>query len=395
MKWLKDKDEKDKKEIVTNFEKLSDDNFEIWLLKQSKWKNDVTKKNIPSICDATKAFVIYHSTDRLAVQVIVDEKSTELIMRNLTFEELFRQIYNNLEWKYLREMRNKDQRLELADSNDEIIESDEMVKTEFEKNKRLFKVLWSPIRIEKIKVIKNALVIMIAISEYIDNEIWPNLPNVKEQDVGNFKQLFEQNLGYEFVCNTNFKMNKEDVKEFLIEVITSRELVKNKQKYDALIVIVSGHGDKEDVLITSDGKKTQINSIRTLFDCDRMSSFQNFPKIFFIDACRGTTMPKKENNNTASRGRGIMHDGEGFLMVWSTTSGYSVSDLSIFSESIKCLISQKYQNETLRQMLNEIRNDIKKKDLCYCLERSDTIDYDIIFQQRISFSQQLKNVAAK
>ncbi|ETO13039.1 hypothetical protein RFI_24336, partial [Reticulomyxa filosa] len=255
----------DKKEMVTKFEKLSDDDFEIWLLKQSKWKNDVTKKNIPSICAAIEAFVIYRSADRLAVQVIVDEKPTKIIMRNLTFEELFRQIYNNLEWKCLREMSDKDQKLELADSNDEIIKSDEMVRREFENNEPLFKVLWSPIRIGKIKIIKNALVIMIAIN------------------VENFRQLFEQNLGYEFVCNTNFKMNKEDVKEFLIELITSRELVKNKQKYDALIVIVSGHGDKEDVLITSDGKKTQINSIRTLFDCDRMSSFQNFPKIFFID----------------------------------------------------------------------------------------------------------------
>ncbi|ETN97366.1 hypothetical protein RFI_40163, partial [Reticulomyxa filosa] len=355
-KWLKERDEKDKKEIVTNFEKLSDDNFEIWLLKQSKWKNDVTKKNIPSICDAIEAFVICHSTDRLAACVIVDEKPTKIIMRNLTFEELFRQIYSNLEWKYLREMSDKDQKLELADSNDEIIRSDEMVRREFENNEPLFKVLWSPIRIGKIKIIKNALVIMIAISEYTDNVEWRNLSNVK--DVENFRQLFEQNLGYEFVCNTNFKMNKEDVKEFLIELITSRGLVKNRQRYDALILIVSGHGGEGDVLITSDGKKTPIDSIRT-FQAEKENNITRRGKVHDSEVYDSEVSDSEVSDSKVQDSK--VHDGEGFLMVWSTTRGYSLSDLSIFSESIKCIIGEKYQNETLQQMLNKIRNNIKKK----------------------------------
>ncbi|ETN99349.1 hypothetical protein RFI_38132 [Reticulomyxa filosa] len=47
------------------------------------------------------------------------------------------------------------------------------------------------------QTIKNALVMMIVISEYIDNTKWPDLQNAKKR----FKQLFQKKLNYEFECN--------------------------------------------------------------------------------------------------------------------------------------------------------------------------------------------------
>ncbi|ETO00504.1 exopolyphosphatase, partial [Reticulomyxa filosa] len=41
MKWWKAKNEKDKSEIISKFEHLSKSDFGIWLLHQSKWKNDL------------------------------------------------------------------------------------------------------------------------------------------------------------------------------------------------------------------------------------------------------------------------------------------------------------------------------------------------------------------
>ncbi|ETO04502.1 hypothetical protein RFI_32892 [Reticulomyxa filosa] len=55
---------------------------------------------------------------------------------------------------------------------------------EFKNKEPTFKINWTSfqqlITIGKTKTIKNALVIMIVISEYIDNKMWNNLSNVKE-----------------------------------------------------------------------------------------------------------------------------------------------------------------------------------------------------------------------
>ncbi|ETN97973.1 hypothetical protein RFI_39549 [Reticulomyxa filosa] len=116
---------------------------------------------------------------------------------------------------------------------DNIIESDEVVKKEFESNEPTFKILWTPLQqplmTGKAKSINNALVIMIAISEYEDNKKWANL----------------EKLNYELVCNEKPKMNKDDVEEFLTDLKVSHKLHTNKNQYDALIIIISGHGVKE------------------------------------------------------------------------------------------------------------------------------------------------------
>ncbi|ETN98091.1 hypothetical protein RFI_39426, partial [Reticulomyxa filosa] len=96
--------------------------------------------------------------------------------------------------------------------------------------------------------IKNALVILIAISEYDDNNKWKNLKNVKEKDIKNFKQLFKQELDYEMVCNPSPKMTKDDVDEFIEQVKFNFKLRKNTSKYDGIIIIVCGHGENGNML---------------------------------------------------------------------------------------------------------------------------------------------------
>ncbi|ETO02744.1 hypothetical protein RFI_34669, partial [Reticulomyxa filosa] len=121
------------------------------------------------------------------------------------------------------------------------------VKKEFESNEPTFKIFWVPL-VGKAKLIKNALIVMIAISEYEDNKKWPNLESSKDTDINNFRYIFKEELKYEFECNKEHKMNKDDVNQFLADLISSHKLHKNKNQYDALIIIISGHGDEGDVL---------------------------------------------------------------------------------------------------------------------------------------------------
>ncbi|ETN98216.1 hypothetical protein RFI_39294, partial [Reticulomyxa filosa] len=137
--------------------------------------------------------------------------------------------------------------------------------------------------IGKAKLIKNALVVMIAISEYEDNNKWPNLESAKDTDINNFKYIFGQELNYEFVYNKNPKMNKEDAQEFMAQLFVNFKLRRNMNNYDALIMIISGRGNERDVLVTSDGQYISINEIRSSFDCNQMESLKDYPKIFIID----------------------------------------------------------------------------------------------------------------
>ncbi|ETO04846.1 transcription factor with AP2 domain(s) [Reticulomyxa filosa] len=300
----------------------------------------------------------------------MDERINIIKMKELTFKELINQIYNYSEWNNLK--------IELFDINNNIIKTDEDVKKEFKNNQPTFKIILT----KKTKIIKNALVIMIAISEYIDNKKWINLDNIKDIDIKNFKYLFKQELNYDFIYNEKSNMDKIDVQEFMDELFINSKLRRNINNYDALIMIISGHGDIGNVLITSEGDKILIDEIQSLFDCNRMKSFQDFPKIFIIDIfCNDNNikMKGKDKNN--------IHNDNGFLTIWSKTKGYQVSNLSLFSETMKNIISLKYKNGySLNQMLKEIQENIQKKDSdkWYCVQSEDTTDYEIIFQQRKS-----------
>ncbi|ETO11794.1 hypothetical protein RFI_25582 [Reticulomyxa filosa] len=133
-----------------------------------------------------------------------------------------------------------------------------------------------------------------------------------------------------------------------------------------------------------------INTIRQHFDCHKRESLKDCPKIFIIDICRGERAPKAYEVPT----RGSIqeqvtygHNDDGFLLIWSTTSGHKVIDLSLLSKSMKKVISAMYKNGySLHQMLKEIRDDIRKSKSgeWYCIESQDTTAYDIIFAPRKS-----------
>ncbi|ETO22535.1 caspase-3 [Reticulomyxa filosa] len=398
MKWWDEREQKDKTEIIEKFKTMSNEQFRVWLLNECKCKYEITKNDIVSIEAFLNLTAINQNNKEKEVNqlslfyayVILDERKKSIKMKELTFEELLRQSHSCLEWKDFQKMRNDNLKIELTDMKDNIIESDEAVKKEFESNEPTFKIIWTscqqPVILGKTKTIKNAFVIIIAISEYGNNE-WKNLKNVKEKDIQNFKQLFGQELNYEIVCTPSSKMTKSDVDEFMDQIKISFKLRTNNNKYDGLIVIICGHGDSGNMLVASDGKYVSIDKIRSSFNCHEMESFKDFPKIFIIDICRGENIPKA--HEIAMRGNEISygHNDDGFLIIWSTTKGHRVADLSLFSECMKNTVTTKYKNSyPFKQMLHDIRTEIRKKKCSewYCVESQDTTDYDIIFKQRES-----------
>ncbi|ETO20137.1 hypothetical protein RFI_17079 [Reticulomyxa filosa] len=229
MKWWNQREQKDKMEIIEKFKTMSGEQFQ--------QKNDITYIH-------------------LSIDVYLDlheNKEGEVKYLLFLFLVLIELHYYCLEAADFEKINKENLKLQLVDMKDNIVESDEDMMKEFETNEPTFKITWIPFQqlivVGKTKAVTNALVIMIAINEYMDNKTLSNLPNVKEKDVINFSQLFGQKLNYDVVCNPSPKMTKQDVQSFLAKLIVNYELHENTRKYDGLIVIICGHGENGNTLV--------------------------------------------------------------------------------------------------------------------------------------------------
>ncbi|ETO01641.1 caspase 8-like protein, partial [Reticulomyxa filosa] len=406
MTWWKERNEKEKQEIWINSKH--------WIV-NNQWKNYLKKENLFVICDVIDSYITYHTYEKSFYfykkkkkkknkkekndyeinQVIfyyhataylqINEREVSINLKELTFKELLVCSYNSLDNEEFNKLTTM--KMNIMDMNENVIDSDMHILNALENGKMVFKITWSPLQQSsgKKKVIKNPLVVMIAISEYNEGFEWKNLKNVKERDVKNFKQLFEEELQYDFVSNNTPNMTQEEIKDYLDETILTKKLRKNVNKYDGLIMIICGHGDNGNVLVTSEGKAVSIDEIRASFDSYRMESLKDCPKIFIVDACRGRSAPHaielRGFENKAKPHQIYGHNDDGFLTIWSTTKGHVVADSSLLSGSMKEVIIENYKEHTLNQMLHQIRDKIRKHKSgeWYCVESQDTTSYDIVF----------------
>ncbi|ETN97236.1 hypothetical protein RFI_40295, partial [Reticulomyxa filosa] len=184
MKWWKERNEKEKKEIINQFKQLKHNDFEKWLLNDSKWKDNLKQENLSAIRGAIEAYIIYFPS----------EEKISIYLKELTLNELFRQCCYYLDEKGFTKLSKM--KMDVVDMNDNMIESDEDVMRVLKLKDPTFKLTWTHSG-EK-KIIRNALVMMIAISEYNEGLEWESLKNVKDKDITNFKKLFEEELKYDF-----------------------------------------------------------------------------------------------------------------------------------------------------------------------------------------------------
>ena len=130
---------------------------------------------------------------------------------------------------------------------------------------------------EEIMVVKNAMAITIAIGKYDEypdsqnealQEIYLGDLDV-EQDIENLSTLFGKDYlnykmypEYDNLITLKMHWTQEELIEFLNE--KAEELNENIDKYDGLIVTISGHGWK-DHICTSDYEMVQKTAIHRIF----------------------------------------------------------------------------------------------------------------------------------
>ena len=143
--------------------------------------------------------------------------------------------------------------------------------------------------------------------------------------------LWRDKYKYTVIYNERDRVNENDLIKLMIK--TRQELNKesNKNKFDGLFIILSCHGDDENIIL-SDNKKKSRYKIMEWFNGDNIPFMSNKPKIIIMDACRGNNDihwgVQNNNNKQVMKGTNdsIHHPDEQFSLLYSTTKGYVVPD---------------------------------------------------------------------
>ena len=175
--------------------------------------------------------------------------------------------------------------------------------------------------------VKDPLVIIMGIGEYHDK--LQNLPGIGadyKNCVLAFNSVYNYSVFYKNHKNKNVyakdkidlstaklsrKVKIEWVYDEIIQFFKNARDIIVKNQHDALITIISSHGDMEGVIVDSNHEEVSLIEIFSLFNRNQCVYLQDKPKIMFIDACRGQMISKvnvapianinsKNSNNTAT-----------------------------------------------------------------------------------------------
>lgn len=119
----------------------------------------------------------------------------------------------------------------------------------------------------------------------INNMVYPERPDVlrkgSDEDVTMLRQFFEIDLGFEYRPFLN--KSSSDL------MTTVRDLSeKDYSQYDSFFCVLSSHGSEKGIICV-DEKPVAVGAITSMFTVDKCKSLWNKPKVFIIQACRGST----------------------------------------------------------------------------------------------------------
>ncbi|KAL9959536.1 hypothetical protein ACROYT_G032866 [Oculina patagonica] len=117
----------------------------------------------------------------------------------------------------------------------------------------------------------------------INNNIFPSREDVERtgsnDDVKNLTSVFDD---FNFTTRTHNNLSQSDMLALLTETAE-----KDFSKYDCFVCVILSHGSKDGIYGT-DEQVIKVEAITKLFRRDECPSLEGKPKIFLIQACRGS-----------------------------------------------------------------------------------------------------------
>uniref|UniRef100_A0A8C9X767 Caspase-3 n=1 Tax=Sander lucioperca TaxID=283035 RepID=A0A8C9X767_SANLU len=185
-----------------------------------------------------------------------------------------------------------------------------------------------------------------------DRRTGMNQRNGTDVDAGNAMKVFGK-LGYKV------KVYNDQSVEQMNQVLTSGKFEEDHSCYASFVCVLLSHGD-EGVFFGTDGS-VELKSLTSLFRGDRCKSLVGKPKLFFIQACRGTDLDAGIEADSAEDGIKIPVEAD-FLYAFSTAPGYyswrNTMTGSWFMQSLCDMISKYGKEVELQHIMTRVNHKV-------------------------------------
>ena len=137
-----------------------------------------------------------------------------------------------------------------------------------------------------------------------------------KKDEKRLKKLFKE-LGFTVMIHKN--LTAEEMK-------STAEGYSRMKHHGVFFLIILSHGGEGDVVYGTDGKKVKVEQLKGLFNVKNCPSLAAIPKIFMIDACRGSRnewvyyFKTKSATKSPNHGASVT-DSADFYTIFASTKG--------------------------------------------------------------------------
>ena len=224
-----------------------------------------------------------------------------------------------------------------------------------------------------------------------------NLPGGDKDEQGLFKLFFS--LRFKVKIHQNLTAN---------EMVHKVESYSKFQHTGAFFFIILSHGtmveDKE-VIIGTDGKPVTMNDIESFFHATKCPTLREVPKIFLIDACRGTQQERvssdSESHDTSrksasqnSRNRRVKLDTSDFLLVYASTRGHvALGDKdqgSVMTQIFIEVTKEAADDKTITEIIREVKARVEELGV-QMVESVDRLTREYFIKRYVALYLQLYN----
>lgn len=194
----------------------------------------------------------------------------------------------------------------------------------------------------------------------INNNIFPQRDEVERtgssDDVKNLTSLFDD---FNFRTRVHNNQTQSEMLKLLTETAE-----KDYSKFDCFVCVILSHGSK-DCIYGTDDKVIKVEAITSLFRRDQCPSLEGKPKIFLIQACRGTErdrLPIESDSDPISISSSSLPADADFLICFASAPGHQSYRQrflgSWFISSVVSVFKKYAEQEHLMDMMIRVNNRV-------------------------------------
>ena len=196
------------------------------------------------------------------------------------------------------------------------------------------------------------------------------------------------------------KRDEEDLKKLFKELgftaMIHQNLTAEKMKYTTegyshmthsgvFFLIILSHGGEGDVVYGTDGNEVEVHQLKELFYATKCPSLAGIPKIFMIDACRGSRnervyRPETKSATKSSKRRASVTDSADVYTIFAstrgTTAGIDPERGSHLTRNFVDAIKKADPDKNFEEIMTEVKRNIHKTKKKQTAETTSTLTTD-------------------